>query len=134
MCARSWLVWSPEGLGWDCFRHYEAAAAGSVPVINVPSITCDRPLMHGQHAIYYASECRGPSMIHGDFRHITDGLVPTVLQALKDRASLAAMGQEARAFVLREHTHQALVRRLMETAAYLAEAPGPGRPAPGGRV
>jgi hypothetical protein len=135
MCARSWLVWSPEGLGWDCFRHYEAAAAGSVPVINVPSITCDRPLMHGQHAIYYASECRDPSRIHGDFRHITDGLVPTVLQALKDRASLAAMGQEARAFVLREHTHEALVRRLMETAAaYLAEAPGPGRSAPGGRV
>ena len=23
-CARAWLVWSPEGLGWDCFRHYES--------------------------------------------------------------------------------------------------------------
>jgi hypothetical protein len=21
-CAAAWLVWSPEGLGWDCFRHY----------------------------------------------------------------------------------------------------------------
>ncbi len=33
-CQRSRLVWSPEGRGWDCFRHYEAASVGSVPVIN----------------------------------------------------------------------------------------------------
>ncbi len=33
-CARAYLVWSPEGLGWDCFRHYEAAMCGAVPVIN----------------------------------------------------------------------------------------------------
>src|SRR5262249_47237839 len=30
-CARAWLVWSPEGLGWDCFRHYEVPACWSVP-------------------------------------------------------------------------------------------------------
>src|SRR5262249_31314552 len=22
-CARAWLTWSPEGYGWECFRHYE---------------------------------------------------------------------------------------------------------------
>ena len=58
-----------------------------------------------------------------------------MLQALKDRARLDAMGTAARAFVLREHTHEALVRRLMETAAAcLADPQGPGRPAPGRRV
>src|SRR6185312_13756989 len=25
-CASAHMVWSPEGYGWDCFRHYEAAA------------------------------------------------------------------------------------------------------------
>ena len=35
--ARSWLVLSPEGHGWDCYRHYEACFAGAVPVINRPS-------------------------------------------------------------------------------------------------
>ena len=57
-----------------------------------------------------------------------------MLQALKDRARLDPMGTAARAFVLREHTHEALVRRLMETAACLADAQGPGRPAPDRRV
>ena len=51
--ARAWLVWSPEGLGWDCFRHYEAPACGSVPVINQPNIERHQPLVHGEHAFYY---------------------------------------------------------------------------------
>ena len=27
--ARARLAWSPAGLGWHCFRHAEAAAAGA---------------------------------------------------------------------------------------------------------
>src|SRR5262249_12475819 len=42
--ARAWLTWSPEGFGWDCGRHYEAAAFYSIPVINHPTIVRYRPL------------------------------------------------------------------------------------------
>ncbi len=37
LIARSKLTISVEGDGWDCFRHYEAAALGSLPVINTPT-------------------------------------------------------------------------------------------------
>jgi hypothetical protein len=30
-CARAALTWSPEGLGWDCFRHYEPPHADRSP-------------------------------------------------------------------------------------------------------
>ena len=58
-CAGARLVWSPEGYGWDCFRHYEAAACGSVPLINYPSILRYRPLEDGTHCLYYAPEPGG---------------------------------------------------------------------------
>ena len=37
LIAKSKLTISVEGDGWDCFRHYEAAALGSLPVINMPT-------------------------------------------------------------------------------------------------
>src|SRR5690606_12639743 len=52
-CARAWLVWSPEGKGWQCFRHFEAAAAGSVPVINARPIEMPHPLLPGVHCLHY---------------------------------------------------------------------------------
>ena len=55
-CAQAWIVWSPEGLGWDCFRHYEALGCGSVPLINQPTIERHRPLINGVHALYYDPE------------------------------------------------------------------------------
>ncbi len=38
MIARSKLTISIAGGGWDCFRHYEAVALGSLPLINKPTI------------------------------------------------------------------------------------------------
>lgn len=38
MIARSKITISIAGGGWDCFRHYEAVALGSVPLINKPTI------------------------------------------------------------------------------------------------
>ena len=35
-CARAWVTWSPEGYGWECFRHYEASLCLSVPIISPP--------------------------------------------------------------------------------------------------
>jgi hypothetical protein len=38
MIARSKITISIAGGGWDCFRHYEAVALGSLPVMNRPTI------------------------------------------------------------------------------------------------
>mgnify|MGYP003597527889 CR=1 FL=1 len=38
MIARSKITISIAGGGWDCFRHYEAVALGSVPLINKPTV------------------------------------------------------------------------------------------------
>ena len=90
-CARAYLVWSPEGFGWDCHRHYEIAAAGSVPLMQTPTIQRYAPLADGDHALYY--------WVEGDH------LAARVRQALLNRARLAEMGQAARRHVLQWHTH-----------------------------
>lgn len=59
-CASSYLVWSPEGRGWDCLRHYEVAYAGSVPVINYPWIRRYKPLRIG-NTHYFTAMSRNPS-------------------------------------------------------------------------
>ncbi len=99
-CAASWLVWSPQGLGWDCFRHYEAAACGAVPVINNPTIERHRPLVHGTHCLYYDVE--------------GDGLIDTIRAALGDRDRLRAMGEAAREHVRRHQTAATLGRHVMD--------------------
>lgn len=104
-CAAARLVWSPEGLGWDCFRHYEAAVCGSVPLINQPTIERHQPLIGGVHAIYYDSE--------------PGGLTRAVAAALADRPALERMADSARSHVLAHHTPEALARRIVETARAL---------------
>lgn len=116
VCAQSYLVWSPEGAGWDCFRHYEAAASGSVPVMNMPPITCYQPLVHNQHALYYVSEFRGKSASGPEFQDLSEGFVSTVTKALEDRQRLEQMGKAAREFVLRHHSHEAVVNHIISTA------------------
>jgi Glycosyl transferases group 1 len=99
-CAQAYIVWSPEGYGWDCFRHYEVALAGSVPLIQSPTINRYAPLMDDEHAIYYYVE--------------SDHLAVRVRQALQNRQRLAGMGQAARQYVLKWHTHEALSRYVIE--------------------
>ena len=36
--ARSKITLSVSGGGWDCFRHYEAVALGSVPLMDAPTV------------------------------------------------------------------------------------------------
>jgi len=100
--ASAWLVWSPEGLGWDCFRHYEAPACGSVPVINQPSIERHRPLVAGEHAFYY-------DPVPGE-------LTRTILEALADKDRLRTMAIGSQAHVMAHHTPEALARHVVETA------------------
>lgn len=105
-CAEAWLTLSPEGHGWDCFRHYEAAACGSVPLMNHPTTRRHAPLVSGEHALYFDI---GPG-----------GLKRAVRDALADRARLAAMGEAGRAHVLGHHTPEAILRHVVDSV--LAEA------------
>jgi len=105
-CASAWLTWSPEGYSYECFRTYEAAICGSVPVINRATVYRYRPLRHGEHCFYYDVE--------------PGGLTQMVEAALSDRAKLTAMARAARDFVLTEHTHAALGRYVAEATWSLA--------------
>jgi hypothetical protein len=100
-CAEAWIVWSPEGLGWDCFRHYEALGCGSVPVINQPTIERYRPLIGGVHALYYDLE---PGCLIG-----------TIEAALADKDRLRAIARAGKAHVLAHHTLAALGNYVVET-------------------
>ncbi len=105
-CASAWLVWSPEGLGWDCFRHYEAPLCFSTPVINSPLIDRHAPLIAGEHAVYYDPE--------------PGGLSRAVLRALSDKPSLARMAEAARSHLLACHTRDALARHVVDTSLHEA--------------
>ena len=109
-CAESWLVWSPEGQGWDCFRHYEALLARSVPLINYPTIEGLHLLRDGEHCLYYGPE--------------QGGLTRAVQAALRDQARLSRISEQGRAFALEHHTHRAFARHVFETLGLL-EAVGP---------
>jgi hypothetical protein len=98
-CAAAWLVWSPEGFGWDCFRHYEAAACGAAPLINQPSIDRHAPLLAGQHALYYDPE--------------PGGLTRAVEAALADKPALAGIAAAGQAHVMAHHTTNALARHVV---------------------
>jgi hypothetical protein len=107
--AAACLTWSPEGLAHDCFRHYEVAACGSVPVINTPGIERYRPLEDNVHAIYYGVEA--------------GGLRRAVLQALEQKERLRSMGEAARRHVLQFHTHEALARYVLSEAEVALRKP-----------
>ena len=100
-CAQAWIVWSPEGLGWDCFRHYEALGCGSVPVINQPTIERHRPLISGVHALYYDPE---PGCLTG-----------AIEAALADKDRLRAIARAGKAHVLTHHTLAALGNYVVKT-------------------
>jgi hypothetical protein len=101
-CGRAWLTWSPEGYGWECFRHYEAPLAGSVPVISRATIHRHAPLVHGEHCFHYDVE--------------GDGLAQTIASALADKDRLARMARAAAAHVLAHHTPQALCEYVLYSA------------------
>lgn len=101
--ARSWLVLSPEGYGWDCYRHYEACLAGSVPVINRPSYRRCLYLRDGVHCIYY---------------DMHDGsLAQHLVTALADKERLLRIAQAGRTHVLANHTRSAVARSMIAEAA-----------------
>jgi glycosyltransferase involved in cell wall biosynthesis len=109
-CGQAYIVWSPEGLGWECLRHYEAALVGSVPLIQAPTIRRYRPLQDGEHALFYYIE--------------GDDLASCIRQALQNRARLVEMGRAARKYVLQWHTYEALARYVIEETRRTASEEG----------
>jgi glycosyltransferase involved in cell wall biosynthesis len=99
--ARAWLTWSPEGFGYDCFRTYEAAVCGSVPILNRQTVERYKPLRDGEHCLYYDIE--------------PGNLTEAIMRALQDRNRLNRMAIDARKFVLAEHAPAALARYVAET-------------------
>ena len=114
-CARAYLVWSPEGYGWQCFRTYEAAICGTAPLCSRQGIERYRPLMDGVHAVYYDVE---PGELNRAAR-----------TALADRERLRAMGDAARRHVLAFHTPAAISRHIVEATLAAAGRSGASRPA-----
>ena len=104
-CGEAWLTWSPEGLGWDCFRHYEAPACGSVPLINHPTIERFMPLIDGQHAVYYDIE--------------PGGLTRAISKALDNKPLLTEMASQAKAHVMSHHTPAAIAKYVVATSLSL---------------
>jgi hypothetical protein len=101
--ARAWLAWSPSGLGWDCYRHYEAPQCLAVPVINYPTIRRHEPLEDGVHALYYAPE--------------GDGLVRAVEAGLRDKERLKRIALAGRMHVRAHHAGPAFCRRILHAVA-----------------
>ena len=99
--SRAWLAWSPSGLGWDCYRHYEAPQCLAVPVINYPTIARHRPLEDSVHAIYYAPE--------------GDGLIRAIKTALADKERLRQIAIAGRAHVLANHIGPAFCEGVLRS-------------------
>ena len=110
--SRAWLTWSPEGLGWDTFRHYEAPLVHTVPVINSPTIVRYAPLQDGVHAIYYTPD--DPTSFAGK-----------IIAALADKDRLRRLAAAARLQVLKFHTRpEALANYLLRVGLGLEEPEG----------
>ena len=100
--ASAWLAWSPEGRGWHCNRHYEAALVQTVPIMNYPTVLRHAPLEQGTHALYYAPE--------------PGGLEAAVLAALSDKEQLRRMALAARDHAMAHHTRKAYCDHILRLA------------------
>ena len=102
MCA-SRIVWSPEGFGWDCYRHYEAAFCGAVPLINRPQDARALPFEDGVQCLYYDPQ--------------PGALIAAVKRALQDPSALSQIAGRARELVLARHTRRAVAEYIERVVA-----------------
>jgi hypothetical protein len=97
LTARSWLILSPQGFGYNGFRHYEAMLLRSVPVINLPDPPVCHDFVDGENCLLY-----GPSQLRD-----------TLLRALADRHRLQQMIAANRDFALAHHSFDAVGRYIV---------------------
>ena len=100
--SQSHLAWAPEGLGWQTFRQFEAAVAGSVPVVNRGRIEVPHALRDAEHCFYYEDD--GEDMIR------------VLRQAVVDQPRLSRVAAAARDHVLAHHTHRAVTDQILAEA------------------
>lgn len=98
--SKAYLIYSPEGLGWDCIRHYEASLVQSVPVINHPTTRRHQGLQSGRHCFFYEPFC--------------DSLKTVIKSALVDKDKLLEMGAAAQHWVTENHVPGARGRYVIE--------------------
>jgi len=107
--AASRLCLSPPGMGWDCWRHYEAMVAGSVPLMPYPTILQYQPPRDGEHCFYFAPE--------------SGGLTRCLEKAMAAPERLPAMAAAGRELVLQHHTFPKLRDYVInETLAAFSQA------------
>ncbi len=97
--AGAWLAWSPGGYGWQCVRHLEAAAVGTVALANYPTIVRDMPFRDGEHCLFYSPE--------------PGELAAAVRRALADKERLKRIADSAYKHALRHHTDKARAERVV---------------------
>jgi hypothetical protein len=105
-CAGALTVWSPEGFGYECYRTYEAATQGAVPILQYPTIHRHAPFIDGQSALYYGVE--------------NDHLFDVLRRSLGNPETLKVMGERAKSHALLHHTHSALSEHIR--AAFRSQA------------
>lgn len=102
--TRSRFCLSPGGVGWDCYRHYEVASLGSVPIFDTRPLTGIEPFLHGREGFYLDPQ--------EDLERALDQLLRT------DDAGVDRMTSAAQALVERVYTFDALARYVIaETLA-----------------
>lgn len=107
--SRSHLCISPEGLGYHCFRHYEAMLCGSIPVINRALNPVVTDLEHGKNCLMYDSECPGD-------------LARVVIEALRDKTKLQSWGKQLRQHALNLHSLSAVGNQVLQKVQTLASS------------
>lgn len=108
--AASHLCLSPPGMGWDCWRHYEAMLAGSVPLMTYPTILQYRPGIEGEHCFYFAPE--------------SGGLTRALEKAWAAPERLPEMAKAGRKLVQQHHLFSKLRDRVIrETRAAFSSSP-----------
>jgi hypothetical protein len=108
LAARSLVCWSPEGFGFDCFRTYEVAALGSVPLLKTPPIQAHAGFRAGVDALFYTHEALD--------------LHDVLKASLGEPARLAEMGARARERVRTNHRDSVLAAHLLKTLLGSGEA------------
>jgi hypothetical protein len=108
LASRALVCWSPEGYGFDCFRTYEAAALGSVPLLKYPPIIQHARFRPDVDGLYY-------------FHESSD--LYAVLKACLSRSSeLQEMGLRARENVRTHHRDSRLAEYMLHTLLGSAKA------------
>ena len=100
LLQRSKLVVCTESFGCETWRHYDAAAAGAIPLINWPYTQNYLPLEPDKHAIYF-------SLFGDDFER-------TIERALADPAKLAQISVATREFTVGRKQRRQIAEWLVE--------------------